>query len=295
MSVTAIYYTTPPRLGKSSAGKEITLRLHAVCDDKMDGILTVEAHGDCPAIGEGYAYGSESDATIVCTDVKIDPRVDNSGYEGSKVFDITATYSNSVPSGGLGEDEEDPLDDPPEYEFTFNKYQIPAIADRDGEAVKNGADEMFDPPFMIDENRPVIIITRNEAAFNPSTAIAYQDTVNEHAWAGLDPGVAKINSISARTATRGEVTYAIVTYEIELRWNKWNPTKILAQGFRYRKSEGGPPQNYMDPATEEPPSNPVLLQVNGMLSPPVDGVIPAFFHEFNFYRETDFSALNLGL
>jgi hypothetical protein len=91
------------------------------------------------------------------------------------------------------------------------------------------------------------------------------------------------------------VTYAIVTYEIELRWNKWNPTKILAQGFRYRKSEGGPPQNYMDPATEEPPSNPVLLQVNGMLSPPVDGVIPAFFHEFNFYRETDFSALELGL
>jgi len=295
MSVTAIYYTTPPRLGKSSAGKEITLRLHAVCDDKMDGILTVEAHGDCPAIGEGYAYGSESDATIVCTDVKIDPRVDNSGYEGSKVFDITATYSNAVPSGGLGEDEEDPLDDPPEYEFRFNKYQVPALVDVDGNPVVTGADESFDPPYMIDENRPVVIITRNEASFNPAFAVEYQDAVNEDSWAGLDPGQAKMN-LYARTATRGSISYFIVTYEIECRWQGWNPTGILAQGFKYRKAASGQVENYIDPATGEPPSSPILLALDGTKSPdPLgDGALP-YFHEFTFYREKNFSALNLGL
>jgi hypothetical protein len=296
MSVTSITEDGLPELSDSLLGaKTVTRRWVAKCTLKTDGPLTVQAHADCPVKGSTYNFGTESDATLVCTDVRIAVRVDSHGLAMSKVFDVTATYSNDVDAASIGEDEEDPLDDPPEYEFTFQKYQVPAEYDRDGNAVVNGAGEKFDPPWMVDENRPVIIITRNEASFNPSTAINYQDTVNEHSWAGVDAGCAKINGISARNATRGEISYAIVTYEIELRWQGWNPTKILAQGYRYRKSEGGPPLEIIDEGTGIPPASPKLLQLNGMISPPVDGVIPAFFHEYTFFRETDFSALNLGL
>lgn len=295
MSVTNIYDYAPPRMTVSATGKTIVRRLRAVCSDKLDDPIAVAAHADCPVYGETYAYYSASDTTFACTGISIDPRAGSDGNE-RYVFEITATYSNSATAGGTGEDPEDPLDDPPIYEFDGVKYQIPATADRDGEAVVNGADEAFDPPYMIDENRSLILITRNESSFSPAVQEAYQDTVNDAAWAGLDAGVAKINKISARMATRGEISYFVVTYEIEIKWQGWNPTGILAQGFKYRKVAGGQVENYLDPATGEPPASPILLALDGTKSPdPLgDGALP-YFHEFNFYREKDFSALNLGL
>lgn len=291
MSVTNIYDYAPPRMSVSATGKTITRRLRAVCDNKLDGPVAIEAHADCPVFGETYAYYSESDTTFACTDINIDPRAGSDGNE-RYVFEITATYSNSVAGGGTGEDPEDPLDDDTVYEFSFAKYQVVAEKDIDDVPVMNGAEEKFDPPWMIDENRPIVLVTRNEASFNPSLAVEYQDTVNESAWAGVDAGVAKINAITARMATRGEIDYWVVTYEIEFRWNKWNPTKLLAQGFRYRKTDTDVPENYLDPATGEPPSTAILLNLDGTkLATGGDPV----FHEFNFYREKDFSALNLGL
>jgi hypothetical protein len=293
MSVTSITEDGLPELSDSLLGaKTVTRRWVAKCTLKTDGPLTVQAHADCPVKGSTYNFGTESDATLVCTDVRIVPRVDSHGLAMSKVFDVTATYSNDVDVASIGEDEEDPLDDPPVYEFTFNKYQVVAEKDLDDAPVMNGADEKFDPPWMIDENRPVIIITRNEASFNPAVAVEYQDSVNDDSWAGLDAGVAKISGISARNATRGETTYAIVTYEIELRWDKWNPAKILACGYKYRQQAGFGSFNYKDPATNESPSSPIMLKVDGTKLPAGD---PNEYHEFNFYREKDFSALNLGL
>lgn len=296
MSVTAINIVAQPSLEEGADGITIPVRLEAKCSAVTDGVLAVRAHASCPKRGDAYSFGGESDSSLVCTNVSIVPKPDSFGLDRSKVYSITATYSNSVPSGGLGEDEEDPLDDPPIYEFDGVKYQIPATADRDGEAVVNGADEAFDPPYMIDENRSLILITRNEASFGPAVQEAYQDTVNDAAWAGLGAGVAKINKISARMATRGEISYFVVTYEIEIKWQGWNPTGILAQGFKYRKAAGGQVENYIDPATGEPPASPILLALDGTKSPdPLgDGALP-YFHEFNFYREKDFSALNLGL
>jgi len=295
MSVTAINVVAQPSLDDSAEGVTIPVRLEAKCSSVQDGVLAVRAHANCPRRGDTYSFYGESDASLVCTNVNIAVKPDSFGLDRSKVYTIVATYSNTVPSGGLGEDEEDPLDDPPTYEFSFNKYQVPIAEDRDGNAVRNGADEQFDPLPLVDENRPIVIVTRNEASFNPGVAVEYQDTVNESSWAGVDAGVAKINAISARQATRGEVTYWVVNYEIEFRWQGWNPTKILAQGYRYRLNETGPARNYIDPATGSPPSTPLMLQLNGLESPPVDGVRPVFWHEFNFYREKDFSALNLGL
>lgn len=297
MSVTAITEKAPPRLSDTlNGGKTVTRTLQAICSEKTDGPVTIQAHASCPAKGSTYSYGTESDSTLVCTGVSIDPVADDGGYEGSKVHQITATYSNSVDTGSLGDDEENPLDDPPVYEFTFNKYQIPALADRDGEAVVTGADEAFDPPFLIDENRPVVTVTRNEASFSAAVAVEYQDSVNDDAFAGCDPGVAKMCSISARSATRGSYNYVVVTYEIEFRWNGWNPTGLLAQGFKYRPAVGEQAQNYIDPATQQPPSTPILLNLDGTKAddPLGDGAEPVF-HEFNFYREKTFGLLNLGL
>jgi len=198
--------------------------------------------------------------------------------------------------GSTGEDEEDPLDDPPTYEYGFNKYSIAASVDVDGNPVVNGADEQFDPLPVVDENRLYVIVTRNEASYSPGFAVEYQDAVNESAWAGVGAGVAKINAILGRSATRGTYSYYVVTYEIEFKWQGWNPTGVQAMGFRYRKATGAQVQEFIDPTTLQPPSLPKMLALDGTLSPdPLgDGALP-YFHEFNFYREKDFSALNLGL
>lgn len=295
MSVTEISDIASPQLTDTSTGVSVVRKLKAVCDSLNDDATVVRANGSCPRRGDTYSFRGNTDSTLICTTVSIDPKADSEGLERGLAFDVTATYSNSVDTGSLGDDEENPLDDPPVYEFTFNKYQIPAEYDVDGEAVVNGADEAFDPPFLIDENRPIITITRNESSFSGAVAVEYQDTVNDDSFAGCDPGVAKMIGISARQATRGSYSYWVVTYEIEFRWNGWNPTRLLAQGYRYRLSADGNSQNYIDPVTGSPPTTPLLLQLNGMESPPVDGVRPTFFHEFNFYREKTFGLLNLGL
>lgn len=297
MSVTSLTEESPPDFRETTTGGiAITRTLIAKCTSRDDGPLAIRAHASCPVKGSSYTYGSESDSSIVCTGVSIAAKPDlTSGFAGSKVWIVSATYSNTVDSGSVGEDEEDPLDDPPVYEFSFAKYQIPALEDIDGEAIKNGADEAFDPPYLVDENRPIVTVTRNELSFSPAVAVEYQDAVNSDAFAGVDPGVAKIVGISARTATRGSVSYFVVTYEIEFRWQGWNPTRILAIGYRYRLNETGPSMNYVDPVTKQAPTTPILLQLNGLESPPVDGVRPTFWHEFTFYREKTFGLLNLGL
>lgn len=296
MSVLSIALAEQPQATETiTGGLTVPVRLKAICSSVEDGVLAVRMHPNCPRIGSTYTFAGESSSELVCIGISIEPVADDKGLLRSKVYSVLATYSNQINVANLGEDEENPLDDPPQYEFTFAKYQIPAEYDRDGNPVINGADEKFDPPHLLDENRPIVIVTRNEIGFSAATAVEYQDAVNEDSFAGVAPGVAKMIGISARSATRGSYTYQVVTYEIEFNWKGWNPSKLLAQGYRYRLTEGGKSRQYIDPATNGPPSAPLLLQLNGTESPPVDGVRPHFFHEFSFYREKPFGPLSLGL
>lgn len=297
MSVTAITEKAPPRLSDTlNGGKTVTRTLQAICSEKTDGPVTIQAHASCPAKGSTYSYGTESDSTLVCTGVSIDPVADDGGYEGSKVHQITATYSNSVDTGSLGDDEENPLDDPAIIEWSSNTYQVPAIADRDGNALVNGANESFDPPHLLEEHRPVCIITRNEAAYNAAIANEYANAVNSDNFAGIEPGYAKMLPPRARRVTRGSYTYWEVVYEIEISKRQYNPTGILAQGFKYRPAAGDQEQNYIDPATNQPPSSPILLNLDGTKAddPLGDGALPVF-HEFNFFPEKPFGVFNFGL
>lgn len=297
MSVVEINDIAAPRWSSSlTGGATITRKLKAVLDTINEGPVTIRAHASCPKEGDTYSFRSEADSSFVCNAVTFDARSDSLGHDRGLMYEITATYSNAIDSASVGEDEENPLDDPAVYEFSFAKYQVPALSDRDGNPVINGADEAFDPPFLVDENRPIVTVTRNEASFSPATAVEYQDTVNSDSFAGVDPGVAKVIGISARQSTRGAYSYYVVTYEIEFRWEGWNPTGLLAQGYKYRPAAGDPVRNYVDPVTLQPPASPKMLALDGTISPdPLgDGALP-YFHEFNFYREKPFGPLALGL
>lgn len=309
MSVVEITELAPPEFSDVLAsGATATRKLQAICDSVNDGPVTIRAHASCPKKGSTYTYKSESDPTLVCTSLNITPRADNNGFGGSKCFDITATYTNSVNTASAGEDEENPLDDPPVVEFSFTTFQRPAEFDLDGIAVATGAGEPFDPPWMMDEHRPIIIITRNEPTFSGTFAQEWQDAVNEDAFAGAEPGTAKL-SVSARKETRGEYTFWVVTYEIEFKWEKWIPTKLLARGYRYRKEAGKPAENYIDPKTNQQPSEPIWLKLDGTKyktlndlkaennESPVDGgdEIEPYAHEFRFYRWKTFGDLFLDI
>ncbi len=297
MSVTAITEKEPPRLADTTTGgKTVTRTLQALCDSKNDGPATVQAHASCPVKGSTYSYGSESDATLVCTGVSIEPVPGDDGYPFSKVWKIDATYSNQVDTASLGDDEDNPLDDPAVIEWSSSVYQVPAIVDRDGNALVNGANEAFDPPHLLEEHRPVCIITRNEATYNAAIANEYANAVNSDVFAGIQPGYAKMLPPRARRLTRGSYTYWEVVYEIEISKRQYNPTGILAQGFKYRPAAGDQEQNYIDPATNQPPSSPILLNLNGTKAddPLGNGALPVF-HEFNFFPEKPFGVFNFGL
>lgn len=298
MSVVEISDIAAPQLSSSlTGGTTITRKLKAVVDSLDDGPLTIKLHASCPKEGQTYAFRDESDTTFVCNAVTIDPKSDSGGLERGLAYDVTVTYSNSVNSEAVGEDEENPLDDPPVVRFNRNTYQKPALVDKDGVAIVNGADESFDPPVMRTFHSPVLNIVRNEASFSPSAQYQLEDVVNSDAFAGAPAGHWKMSPPIAEKFTRGSYTYWRVEYEIEYSEQPWNPTGIMAQGYRYRKSAGGPSQVYLDPATNTPPSGPLLLKLDGTESPvsPVDGTRLPYFHEFNFYQEIPFSPFGFGV
>lgn len=308
MSVVEISDIGAPQLSGGLNGITITRKLKAQVSSLDDGPVTVRAHASCPREGQAYSFRGESDSSFVCNAISIEAKSDSIGLERGLVYDVSATYSNTVNTGSLGEDEENPLDDPPSIEYSWTVYQRPALVDVDGNLVKNGADEAFDPPWMMDEHRPVVTITRNEASFSVGFATEYQDAVNEDAFGGSAAGTAKM-SVSARSATRGDYDYWIVTYEIEFKWEGWNPSGIPARGYRYRKSASAVPENYIDASTGQPPAEPIYLKLDGTKNkslneqlaengdPPEEGgdeIFP-YLHEFNFYRTKAFGPLNLGI
>jgi hypothetical protein len=311
MAVIRIKDVSPPELNSTlQGGTTVSRQLIAVCSGHTDSVLSVAAHTDCPQKGDAYSYYADSASGLTCTGLSIRARSDNGGQATGKAFDIQATYSDNVSTGQLGDDADNPMDDPPSVEFDFTVRQRPALVDIDGKVVENGAGEPFDPPHMVDEYLPTVTITRNEPSISPSFVVEYNNTVNSDMFAGVDPGKAKM-FVTARKATRGEYEYWVVTYEIVFRDLPWNPTGLLAIGTKYRRAPHKNPEIYIDPKTNSQPASPIYLKLDGTRNLTLneqriaaglpesdendsDAHTP-YVHEFNFYRSKAFGPLNLGV
>lgn len=302
MSVTSISDVGQPRYNRDRRGViTVTRLMEAIVSSKNDGPVTVAAHASVPDPGDLYSYKSETSTTLFCTGVQIEPKPGSDGLDLSKVFRINVQYSNDFDTSTLTGDEEpetdDPLNDPIQIRFGAVQYQIPVERDVNNVALKNAAGDVFNPPYMMDDSRPIMIITRNEPSFNASKARFYRNAINSDMFAGAQPKTVRVIAIESSRLVRNNIGFWQTTYEFQLADDAapWNPVKILNKGFRARPAAGKPAVAIVDPVSRAPISVEKLLLADGTQpSATIEAAFEGVFLDFTIYRELPFSAFNFA-
>lgn len=198
------------------------------------------------------------------------------------------------------DDEEDPLNREPAIDWTSNTIMLPAIKDRDGDAVVNSAGDYFDPPPEREVERWLAQIEFNATSI-PSNIRRYKGAVNTTAvLIDGEPIAAERAKIVGLTISKvqywgeGETPYRTIRLSVECRDDDDDSfdLELLDQG--YRKRFGTTPVDiYIEPGAGADPdekpqrtSVPVLLNGEGdVLDNPTPST--AVFLQFPFANLRD--------
>lgn len=139
---------------------------------------------------------------------------------------------------------EDPLSVRRTLQYDYQPYEKIFEKDVENKAVLNSAKDPFDPPPLIDDSRPVLVITRNEGTYDEAIVRAYKDRINVATFRGNPPRTVKCNAIKGREIWSPRVPYNDgiyyeVTYEFAIRPEGWD-MRLLDCGYRA-----------IDPATDK--------------------------------------------
>lgn len=190
-------------------------------------VITDSRHDDStvvmPACGIIPGSLHPNDATAFCRSADA-----SNDSENPYIWQVTFTYSNER------ELQDNPLNDPADIQWADEPYQRPLVVDKDGDLVLNSAGDWFDPPYMIDDSRLVVTVTKNVGAV-PSYILGYRNVVNSDSFTvdgvGVPSGKAKIKAISVSgKQERNGVVYRTLTIPIYLDEDGWK-VKILDQGM----------------------------------------------------------------
>jgi hypothetical protein len=285
--------------GKASdeleGGKRTYTRIFRVITDSgLASALAVGTASGLPQLGESYAAPDGAiDETVVC--LKVNPQQDS---ENPQLWTVEIDYGS--PTKTNEQQNPNPLLRPAIISHSFAKYQRACYKDINGKAIRNSANDWFDPCPEIDDSRPVVSITRNEPVFNAALAIQYQDAINSDAFLGAQPGQVKISGISARNATENNYSFWEVTYEFEFRREGWQ-LQLLSQGRNYKWTDGSllpiPKKGKKDDGTTyfqtgTQIDEPVPLGPGGspLIDPSPDN---CFYIPFDVYKSMPFAPLGL--
>lgn len=173
-----------------------------------------------------YVTASSVDMKALVTELTVTQA--NSPYH----YFVEAIYSTQ--SGDPLEEQDNPLAEPADIDWSFETIQQPIIGTPDQNisiigstaflsgAVKSPAGEVYNPPPMMDESRPVVTVTRNEASYSVQNAVLYQNAVNSDVFFGVPARCAKMRGISASKETRKGITFWRVTYTIAFKRDTWD-------------------------------------------------------------------------
>lgn len=140
---------------------------------------------------------------------------------------------------GLG----DPTAQPPDVQWTSEKYQETSQKDADGVLVANSAGVPFETGITRDRSRRVLTITRNLLEWNPGDYDEYIDTLNsfpflQERYPGAYPtGLCKIDEIDGVAVyyddypERDDIYYWRVTARVSIDRRGWSAL-ILDAGFQ---------------------------------------------------------------
>ncbi len=226
-------------------------RYRVITDDKFDGPAVVFNAPGLPQRGMPYSTRSENDpAAKVVRHRIVEAR------ESWNVWYVDVDYDTIRPP------DNNPLDDPPDIIVTKEHYRklIPGrFVDGyqqggDPESVNqkiyipatNSAGQPFEPPLDYPASRPLVIITRNEAAFDLRITERFSDSVNAENWGGVKKHHAFMRGIDARRVyTPGEnndspnFLFWVVTYEIAINREGWDIHRLDVGNYYYNLGDDG--------------------------------------------------------
>lgn len=281
------------------------------CDENQDGVLSATISGhvelttdqrvvanrkDCltvanltgfPQRGDYYSYNGVVVLSLLCFNRKIKQR----GTEHPGIFDFTLNYSNDFPDGGF---EQNPLLMPTKYEYGFEQFQKFLERDMDNLKIANSAGDPFTDAPPIDDSRPLITATRNEAYYNPSLMDLYKDSINQSAVTiqgySYPAYSLKLRDISGSPASGSGINYYVVRYGLYANRDLWKPHKLLDKGWRsFDEGDGNTPEPIKDERGQVLP-NESLLNGSGLAQ--TAGATP-YYKEFSVYKVLNFSILGL--
>ncbi len=237
-----------------------------------DGVVTIDAPGtDHPDDGDYYSGV---------------PAVTK---KGPGFFAVKVPYQTPNPFGGGAQTPyDDPLSMPAEISWEDAERTEKYDMDLTGAAVANTLGESFDPPPTRQVSDPVLVIERNEAAFDPSIKLLYQDTVATTVFYGAAIGRAKLSKIKARSIN-ASTPYWRTYYAIHFRFNIPDDVPDAFAWWRYMLNQG---LTYMDAAgNQQDTSNGQLVALNA------DGTIAdkafPYWLSFQEYENQNWSGLGL--
>jgi len=179
-----------------------------------------------PLIGDTHPY----DPVALCIKVTAKKNATRRTY-----WRVVAEYDTSWIVNSVTDN---PLNQLPEVSYDGPAFDRALIRDYFGIDVVNSSKRPFDPPLVIDDNRGLLRVTRNEASFDEAYARTWRRKLNKTAFGGADPLKARINSITASNALSNGILYWQVTYEIEFRTHPDDSFLPFVQDKGFTKPDG---------------------------------------------------------
>jgi hypothetical protein len=257
-------------------------------DDPDTSDLSIRYATGLPRVTAAYP----NDFWLRCRSNEITARITPTLIEVTAAYATLSNLKNDIYNWDGDGETENPLKKDPLIRWSSSISVEPIDVDIDGNPIINSSHEGFDPPVTREFYDEVLTITRNEAWYDRVNLMPYKGAVSSDSFYGFDAGWAKVTDITAEYVTLGEFTYAVVTYEIQIRYDGWKK-RILDRGFRVYSGadgDGNPAYEQVRGTDGTPLTEPVLLDGSG--GKLADGANPVWL-EFEVYRTLPFAWLEL--
>lgn len=259
------------------------VRTFDVSASSVANVMEVRAFAALPRENDAHPESM----VLRCTNVQIT-------RESPIYFNAVATYES--PKRRTGEEDQPPYELAAEIRFSTASSDEAIDEDIDGNpiAIPNTREAIEGLTKPISDL--VVTITKNFAAFDPSTFYQYIDTVNTDTFLGFPPGSAKVSGIEASLQVKDNFPYWAVTVTVTFRkpyrttaakaWWK----RVKCQGFYYYDSAKDPTYVRCPDGDKGYATTPQLLADDGTILPDGDDAV---WLEFEIFETSNFASMGL--
>jgi hypothetical protein len=217
------------------------------------------------------------------------------------IWFVAIEYTDTLDNGDgdldqpPGNNNPNPTDDTPYWEFDSGDGTKFTNRDIDGNLITNTAGDPPEPIAVFDPH-PVVNFHRNEASFTWATTRQYTAKVNSSTWNGAPAKTVLCRKIRATQRWRNGIPYYAVVYQFEFKDLEEGWQHLLSSlGYRQKVESTGDGETSTELVpiyvNGEPTQEPMPLDLNGKLCPP--GYEDET--EWKVYKSVDFNPLNIIL